>query len=332
MEYFNKYLTNSGVNVLSGANAAVGADYDLAHFFGLSPEIHQAAAEIRKAGKNYVVTPLYWNEEYPIHFKLKNLDPDIPEPELHEQKLTMSYYRKMMMINKVRQQKFILDNSMLVFATGKCEKMQLCRDFDLPEKKVAIIPLGVDLAMGSGGPELFVDKYGIRNFVLCVGEIAQKKNQHLLIEATREKDMHVVFIGKMGGDSDDYSNYCRAIAHEKTHFLGELEPKLLKSAYHAAAVVVQPGLCELPGLPCLCAALAGRPVAATERGTTWDYLGPHASYCDPEDSDSVAASLDTAISNGGSPELKTSLLNRFSWSKSALLTVSIYNKINKLEG
>ena len=327
MEYYEKFFSQTGAEVVTyGQEPPDLAGCDIVHLFGMSAAAYNTCKEAVKAGIPVVATPLYWNDDYPIHYDLRHLPAAGEDPAIRERKLSMSYFRKMMLLTKVRQQKFVLDNAKFVFATGRCEKMLLARDFTLPDAKIVIMPVGVDLAMGMGKPELFLEKYGVEDFVLCVGQLMKRKNQHLLIDITREIDVPVVFSGPMD-ENDEYMEYCRAIAHGQTHFLGELHPMMLKSAFHAARAFVLPGLSELPGVGCLGAALAGCPIAVTERGSAWDYLGPGVQYCDPEELDSVTYALDRALTADPNPDLKKQLLTKFSWGKVMVFMSKLYRKI-----
>lgn len=332
VEYYEKYLARSGVDVdVCNGGCADPCGYDIVHLFGLSAEGYQLSRAAADARVPVLATPLYWNDDYPIHYDLRRTPPPGEDPALRERSLSMKYFEKMMLLSRVRQEKYILESATLIFVSGRCEKMMLTRDFTLPGNKIIMAPVGVDLAMGAGRAEMFREKYGLSGFALCVGPIIKRKNQHQLIEITREKKLPLVLIGAGNGGENEYADYCRDIAHRNTHFFDELDPALLRSAYHAASVFVMPSLCELPGVPCLSAALAGCPVVVSERGTAWDYLGADASYCDPEDYHSIADAMDRAIAARPDGALKKNLLDHFSWGKVILLVSKIYRKVHSLK-
>ena len=328
MECYWRYLSQTDAEVQAYGDAEPDLNgADAIHFFGMSTQACQIARNAVDARIPFVVTPLYWNDEYPIYYDLRDMAAINGAPPVRERKTGMEYFRKMMLLSKVRQQKFILDNAGLIFASGKCEKMLLCRDFNLPEARVAVMPVGVDLSMGMGKPDVFVEKYGVKDFLLCVGPLLRRKNQHMMVDIAREQDMPLVLIMPGGSTDSEYSKYCHTMATDKTLFITAPEPQIFRSAFHAARAFVQPSHSELPGVATLTAALAGRPIAVTDHGTTWDYLGRHVQYCEPDDIDSITGALQRALAAGPDPALKKELLTQNSWGKIVMTMIKLYHKL-----
>ena len=329
MSYFEKYLRQSGVEIVTleeGVSDLSGID--LIHLFGMADETYRLSREACNRGTPVVVSPFYWNESFPIHYDLKSLK-TCGQPELHEKKLTAHYFRKKMESDRNRQEKFILNNASLVLASGRCERLQVVRDYELDEKSVAVFPVGIDLFMGVGKPDPFIEKFGVKDFVLCVGQLTPRKNQHLLIDITRDLDLPLVIIGPMNEESE-YTTHCRDISHSDVHILGTVEPQMLKSAYQAAKMFALPSAFELPGMAYMSAAVAGLPIVATNRGTSYDYLQNQVNYCDPEDTVSVFDAVSTSWSSSHSDQLKKNLLDKFSWGKTSVMLVKIYQRIIKV--
>lgn len=329
MMYFAKYLKQGGVEVetLSGAESDFDR-FDLIHLFGLSEQTHAASRLAASEGKPVIVTPLYWNEEFPVFYDLKSLDKadGKEEPSLKEKKLTAFYYRKKMLSDRLRQQKFILENAALVISSGKCESLQLRRDYDILKGRIVELPIGIDLFLGVGKPEPFREEYGDDEFCLCVGPLSPRKNQHLLIDITRDLDIPLVLIGASDGDQE-YSTHCRDIAHDRVTFIDKLDHAMLKSAYKAARFFVLPSNFELPGMAYMTAALCELPIVATNRGATWSYLGNSVTYCDPEDITSIFDAVMNCRDAEPDPLLKKHLLDNFSWGRTTIVLVKLYQKI-----
>jgi len=333
MEYFHKYVSRAGVDVdMLGGEVPDLKKYDLVHVFGMSEETHDLCRAAAKDGIPTLVTPFYWNEQFPIFYNLESLGRAAGngQPELVEKKLDAFYYQKKMVSRRNRQQEFMLKNAKLVFAVGRGEKAQLVRDFGLKESCVVMLPVGIDLSLGVGKKDTFVEKHKLENFVLCVGRLCRRKNQHVLIEATRELDVPLVLIGEPGQDAG-YVEHCWSIAHDNAHFFEEVSQAELKGAYQAARAYAMPSMFELPGMAYMPAALAGLPVAATCRGAAWHYLGDHAEYCDPEDEASVLAAVRKCLEREPSKELKDRLLRQFSWGATTVMLVKIYSKISEMK-
>src|SRR5690606_16106947 len=101
----------------------------------------------------------------------------------------------------------------------------------------------------------------------------------------------------------------------KTVFLSRLTEKELASAYQAASVHVLPSWYELPGLVTLEAARYGTPVVASDRGTTIDYLGELAEYCDPSSANSIKNAVLKSLNSPRSDKL-ASRAEKFTWENS----------------
>jgi len=327
MEYFHQALVRSGadVAVLEEGDMDVSG-YDLLHVFGLSANIHDLSREA--AGRNIPVisTPFYWNEDYPVFYELDSLGRKA-EPHIREKSLTASYFQKRILSDRFRQEKFVLGNAALVLVSGKCERMQVARDYEVAENKILELPVGIDLFMGVGKPEPFKEKFGVENFVLCLGQLIPRKNQHLLIDITRDLEMPLVIAGPEATDGGQYETHCRDLAHGGVHFVGDIETQMLKSAFQAARMFALPSAFELPGMAYLAAAVAGLPIVATCRGAAWEYLGDQACYCDPGDTASVFDAVMKCSGAQPSGELKKKLLENFSWGKTAVLLIRLYQKI-----
>lgn len=331
MEYFFRYLMRSGVSLeLLPEDFTDAHEYDLLHLFGLSDQTYTVARRAQQSNVPVIITPFYWSYNFPIHYTLDSLlscrDDDCA-PDVVEAPLTQAYYQTKMHSDRYRKQKFIIENASLVLVSGRCEKLQVMRDFKISEKRIVELPIGVDLSMARGNPEIFMEKHGAEDFVLCVGPLSQKRNQHVLLDVTRSLDVKLVLIGDAADGEDEYERRCVDMAHEKVLFLKPDDKEMLKSAYNAAKVFALPSAFELPGLPYIAAALVGTPVVATNRGTTWDYLRNHAHYCDPDEMITVFDALTAALDAPPATELKDILLKNFSWGRTILVLVKMYHKI-----
>ncbi len=329
MMYFAKYLKQSGVKVDTlGDDVQDLKKYDLVHLFGLSDRTHAVSRIAARLGKPVIATPLYWNEEFPIHFDLASLHRanGKEKPDVREEKLSTFYYQKKMLSDRLRQQKFILENAALVISSGKCESLQLRRDYDIKKGRIVELPIGIDLFLGVGKPGPFREKYGDDEFCLCVGQLSPRKNQHLLIDITRDLDIPLVLVGAMDGDLE-YVDHCKDMAHEKVTFIDKLDQAMLKSAYKAAKFFALPSSFELPGMAYITAALCELPIVATSRGSTWSYLGNSVNYCDPEDIASIFDAVLHCKDAEPDPGLKQHLLDNFSWGRTTVVLVKLYQKI-----
>src|ERR1700733_2594719 len=127
----------------------------------------------------------------------------------------------------------------------------------------------------------FTDRYGLADFILCVGTIERRKNQILLVEAARQIDRPIVLIGPVYPGDDDYLQLCRLRGGESLTYIDRLPHELIAAAYKAAAVHVLPSFAEGSALSTMEAAAAGCDIVTSNSGSEFEYYGDLARTCDP---------------------------------------------------
>lgn len=148
-----------------------------------------------------------------------------------------------------------------------------------PDKHVAHLPNGVDLARWSAGdPQRFLDHFSLadKRIVLCVARIDPQKDQRTLVRAFRrvaekEPAAHLVLIGPVSVPG--YDRELRGEVHvgglggRVTLVPGlPADSPLLAGAYQAAEVCVLPSRHEPFGIAALEAWAARRPLVASDVG------------------------------------------------------------------
>lgn len=178
------------------------------------------------------------------------------------------------------------ENATCLFTNGARESTTLQRMYPR-SAPIVEIRLGHEVA-GAGNAEMFTQEYGVRDFILCVGRIESRKNQLMLLKALERSELPVVLAGGGFTYQPDYDAAVRNFKRAgKTIVLDRISPEMLASAYAAAKVHVLPSWYELPGLVSLEAAHHDCNVVVTDRGTTADYFGEKAFYCEPADERSI---------------------------------------------
>jgi glycosyltransferase involved in cell wall biosynthesis len=295
--------------------------YDLVHLFNLKlvESTYLQLLNAKKQGKPVVFSPIYWrlDEEEDREFlrlqestygkittkyiqsikdALKRVNCFQPMISLYTKaKKSKRYqppifYKLRKEIGERRMQTEVLAKSDILLPNAEAEMRVLARDFGL-SKGYIVVPNGVDLRFGNGTPDAFCEKYGLRDFVLCVARVEERKNQLSVIRALRDGGMTLVLVGK---EREPYTSRCRRESGPKVRFLGHLEGNELASAYAAARVHVLASWYETPGLSSMEAALAGCSIVVTRKGATEEYFGSHADYCDPNDIASIRDAISRA--------------------------------------
>jgi glycosyltransferase involved in cell wall biosynthesis len=198
--------------------------------------------------------------------------------------------------------------------------------------KVDVAPNGIDTGLYESRPEpdaAFVEKYGVRDFVLEVGTVYPVKNQLGLIEALSGLSVPLVFIGPRRADMADYAEACRRKGAERGNvtFIDHLAHDRLPGIYTLAAVHALPSWRETPGLVSLEAAAAGTRVVSTSIGSARDYFGDMARYCHPADPRSIRTAVEKALGSPVPHGLRQLVLDRYTWGSAASATLRCYEKI-----
>lgn len=200
----------------------------------------------------------------------------------------------------------------------------------IAQAKVQVVPNGVETRFAEATPNEFIEKYGIKDFVLCVGQVgAPRKNLRKLMEAAPDVKAQIVVIGSLF--DDEYGNTCKKLAQKSGNVLFietlDHEDSLLESAYAACQTFVLPSLFETPGIAAMEAALAGAHISITERGGTKDYFKDHAEYLSPDSSDSVAEAINHSLQKEQTPALKNHILENYTWNIVGEMTMQKYQKL-----
>ncbi|HBK67808.1 MAG TPA: glycosyltransferase [Firmicutes bacterium] len=285
------------------------SSYDLVHLFNIIPieETYQYYHKAKKYGVPIVLSPIYWD---PKEF-LINIDSERKDHFL-------SWWAK---TNELRQE--VLDGVDLLLPNGIVEHQLLVEKYKLVTP-YQIIPNGVDPVFYYANPDKFIKRFGIKDFLLCVGRICRRKNQKDLIKAARTLNQKVVLIGPI----NDYQYYqeCRQEGEGSVRFLGALNQSWISSAYAACGLHALSSWYETPGLVNLEAGLAGCKLVTTNRGTTSEYLKEMAWYCSPEPH-SIKDALRNALYSPPHSGLREHILANFTWDRVARLTLQAYQEI-----
>jgi glycosyltransferase involved in cell wall biosynthesis len=197
--------------------------------------------------------------------------------------------------------------------------------------KISVVPNGVDERFYTADPTPFVEKYGVRDFILNVGHTGHvRKNVLALIHALSEIDHPAVIIGRF--ISGEYGDACRREAAKHRHILLidglEHSSEMLASAYAACDTFVLPSLFETPGIAALEAALAGAKVVITPFGGTKEYFGDLAGYVEPSSVVSIRNGIMAALKRPKGTELREHVRKNFLWQTVSQKTAAAYREVS----
>ncbi len=223
----------------------------------------------------------------------------------------------------------VIARAHLLLPNCRWEEASLRRYFRLGYKPSIIVPNAVSPERFlNASADAFVQRFGLRDFVLCAARIEPFKNQMMLIWALRETGIPLVLAGKVS--DPEYGALCQRWAGNNVRFVGELSPDLLASAYAAARVHAMPSWAETPGLTTLEAALTGCAVVVGNRGAESEYFRDFAYYCDPADVDSVRDAVLRAWEDNDTKRrevFRQYILEHYTWSHTAQVTADAYEQM-----
>jgi glycosyltransferase involved in cell wall biosynthesis len=195
---------------------------------------------------------------------------------------------------------------------------------------IRVVPNGVDERFYTADPTPFVEKYGVRDFILNVGHTGHaRKNVLALIQALSAIDHPAVIIGRF--ISGEYGDACRREAAKHRHILLidglDHSSDMLASAYAACDTFVLPSMFETPGIAALEAALAGAKVVITPYGGTKEYFGDLAGYVEPASVASIRDGITAALERKKGTELREHVRRNFLWQTVARKTAAAYGEV-----
>lgn len=217
----------------------------------------------------------------------------------------------------------------LVTPNTSAEKQLLQDGFSIEENKIKVIPNGVSDKFLNADPNLFVEKYGIKDFILSVGHVGPKrKNVLSLVHALARINHPSVIIGKALNMGETKEVMKIIEKNKQIIFIEELpnNSPMLASAYAACDTFVLPSLFETPGIAALEAALAGAKIVITPYGGTKDYFMNYAEYVEPSSVQSIKEGIENSLNKKKDFTLQKMIEEKFLWEKIAERTIEVYEE------
>ena len=309
------HLQNLGVEIQFISTWDRSIEVDLVHVFGAGPDTLGIIKSVKALGIKTVLSPVFFSTRSASTIALS----------LKIEKLLSIFGSGIRSDFGIKAEACQLVD--LVLPNTSEEADLIVKGFGVPASKIQVVPNGVESRFAEASPRLFVEEYGLKDFVLFTGQAgAPRKNVLKLLEAAPEIDAQIVIIGSLY--EDEYGKKCRQLAEVSGNvtFIETLEhdSELLASAYAACRAFVLPSLYETPGIAAMEAALAGTTIAITLHGGTKEYFGKEAEYLDPQSSISIARAVNNSIKRPISEGLKKHILENYTWEKVAARTLEMY--------
>ena len=248
---------------------------------------------------------------------------------------------------KFQIQKFSLKNVKAVITDSENSKKDIFKYLNYPKERIFVVPLAQGKEFKLIKEKSLLDriqkKYQLpEEFLLYVGDVNYNKNVLGLIKAFAEfkkdhKSFKLVLVGKAFQDKNlketkEINQLINLMDLNKNIIrLGWISQEDLVGIYNLATVYCQPSFYEGFGLPVLEAMACGTPVVTSEASSLPEICGEATLMVDSYDIQSLCEGLKSIVDNPSTAlMLKQKGLKqseKFSWSKTALKTYEIYQKV-----
>jgi len=232
-------------------------------------------------------------------------------------------------------------NASRVFTISEFSKHAIIEAYHIPESKVVVTHPGFSMDKPIINQDIH-KKYKCKpSYILSVGTIQPRKNYTHLIEAFAKycKNMNntqtdLIIVGKKGWLYDQILSAPKMYGVEdRVKFLSFVPDTDLPSLYAKAECFCLPSLYEGFGLPVLEAMAVGCPVVVSNSSSLPEIAGKAGIYVDPQDVDSIAKGIDTAIKEKNTPKGKERIrigydqTKKFTWEKAAKETLRVLKEV-----
>lgn len=226
-------------------------------------------------------------------------------------------------------QKEVLEAVECCLPNSKIEIEKLEEVLGINIKKYIVVPNGIDKDIVEGGNQndTEFDKY--QDAIICVGRIDTRKNQLNLVKAMDGSGKKLILVGAVSKNHVGYFEQIKPYLEKNEHFeyIPYIENERLYQLYKVCKVNALPSWFDTPGLVNLEAAAMGCNLAISDKGTTKDYFGELAYYCEPDDIDSIRKAVMQAWQAPRNPELKRVVLEKYTWEQAAIQTLKSYQEV-----
>ncbi len=314
-----QYLEREGIKVeLFEEGKTNLSNFAVFHNFSLHRNCLLPILAAKKAGLHIAISPIYWPS---LAFVLRS-----GKPVAEKAKMIAAELSNTLPFSAVRK---MLNAADAVLPSSLAEKEMLQKRFSLQSKKISIVCNGVDARFKGANSKLFEEKFQMRDFVLYVGKIEERKNVLSLIKAMKGIDAKLVVVGNANEGSKAYFQKCRQSAGSNVVFLNAMQHDsgLLASAYAACKVFCLPSWYETPGLAALEAGLAGANIVITKGGPTREYFADFAAYVNPNSASDIREKILLQLRKPKTNNLGSHIEKNFLWQNTARQTKAAYEKI-----
>jgi glycosyltransferase involved in cell wall biosynthesis len=222
--------------------------------------------------------------------------------------------------------KYLIKNSSQLLPNSQSEYNRVEKHFNISQK-YSVIPNAIDTSVFDESSININKKF--KDSIICVGRIEGRKNQLNLIKAVNKTNFKLFIIGKKSPNQLSYYDTCKKEAYENNNikFIDHVSQNELAKIMRASKVHALISWFETTGLVSLEAAYLGCNLVITNRGDQLEYFKNSATYCEPDNIDSIVSALIIAHKKDFDIKFKEKIKNEYTWEKTASETYKAYKEI-----
>lgn len=321
--------------------------YDLVHLSNLT-RIQETYVQMKNAKRQHkpmVLSTIYWpTEEFEkvgqvgwrkILNKLLSINTEEKLKACYRY-LTNKEERNKATLGVIRNkytemQKEVLETVDCCLPNSKIEMEKLEEVLGIHSDSVVVVPNGIDKEIVERQKETSEEFEKYRDAVICVGRIDTRKNQLNLVKALDGSGKKLILVGAVSENHKGYFEQIKPFLERNEYFeyIPYIENERLYELYKVCKVNALPSWFDTPGLVSLEAAAMGCNLAISEKGTTRDYFGNLAYYCEPDDIESIKNAVEEAWKAPRNEKLKEKVLENYTWEQAAIQTLKGYQSVLK---
>lgn len=344
IENTKKYLEKLGCKVeISLEFEPDLSNYDIVHIFNLMDpqDIYLQFKNAKKQNKKIVLSTIYglyteyerkarggmfqkvanFLNPYQIGY-IKILVRHYHENKFHKGVKVLAFkgYYNMM--------KEIITNSSYLLPNSISEMNRIANEYKLKDYNFIPVPNSIDTSIFNSDIKLSqedLDKYGkYENCILCAARLEGRKSTLNLVRAMKNLPYQLVLVGNESKNQAEYIKQIHKEAGDNIHFLGPIPHSDLVKLYKLAKVHALISWMETPGLSSLEAATMNCNIVITKKGDTEEYFENFAFYCEPDDVNDIANTIEKAYNSPINPKLKEKIISKYNWEETAKATYKAY--------
>ncbi len=324
------------------------SQYDVVHLFNIT-RVQETYIQIQNAveqKKHIVLSTIYWpNEEFEklsggtglrgLMGKIFSID-QTESIKAFAKYLLMENHdegtKYLITHSYQKMQRYILENAEYFLPNAYEEMVQIKKHlkFIADDSHIIVVPNAIDITSvhrADCREDEITKKYEVyKDWLVCVGRIDARKNQLKLLEALQGTDYNLLLIGKCSpGQKGYFKKVMKAIeGNSHVKYIEQLPNEEIYQIYKFCKVSILPSWFETPGLVSLEAASMRCNVVISDKGTTKDYFGNYAYYCDVMDAKSIRKQIDLAYNTPFDEKLRAKILKEYTWDMAATATAKAY--------